>query len=91
MTSHHAEMSSRIVPAEMDFGRDDPKPTHGLDWSSQNQNGLLVMCQIDNFSPGAVTGGKLALTRDKNFDTRSSDNSVEEIRESGRTIQSLVA
>ena len=45
----------------------------------QNQNSLLVIRQIDNFSPGAVTG--LALTRDGNFDTQSSDNLAEEIGE----------
>ena len=36
---------------------------------SLNLNSLLVKCQIDNPSPGAVTGGNqsLALTREVNF------------------------
>ena len=42
--------------------------------NNQNQNSLLVVCQIDNFSPGAVTGGggdlPIAFTRDANFDTQ---------------------
>ena len=33
----------------------------------------------------------LALTRDANLDTQSSDISAEEIRESGRSFQSLIA
>ena len=57
-----------------------------------NLNCLLVIRQIDNHSPGGVTGGKLvlALTRDENFNTQSSDISAEEIRESGRSFQSLM-
>ena len=56
-----------------------------------NLNSLLVKCQIDNPSPGAVTGGKsLALTRQVNLDTLSSDSSEEEIRDSGRSFQSLI-
>ena len=43
-----------------------------------------MKCQIDNPSPGAVTGGNkvLALTREVNLDTISSDSSEEEIRDS---------
>ena len=48
--------------------------------------------QIDNPSPGAVTGGNqsLALTREVNLDTLSSDSSAEEIRDAGRSLQSLI-
>ena len=44
--------------------------------------------QIDNPSPGAVTGGNesLVLTREVNLDTLSSDSSEEEIRDSGRSL-----
>ena len=55
-----------------------------------NLNSLLVKRQIDNPSPGAVTGGTLALTREVNVDTLSSDSSEEEIRDSGRSFQSLI-
>ena len=57
-----------------------------------NLNSLLVKRQIDNPSPGAVTGGNqiLALTREVNLDTLSSDSSEEEIRDSGRSFQSLI-
>ena len=57
-----------------------------------NLNSLLVKRQIDNSSPGAVTGGNLslALTREVNLDTLSSDNSEEEIRDSGRSFQALI-
>ena len=46
-----------------------------------NLNSLLVKRQIDNPSPGAVTGGNssLALSREVNLDTLSSDSSEEEI------------
>ena len=44
--------------------------------------------QIDNTSSGGGGGGG-ALTRDANLDTQSSDIS-EEIRESGRSFQSLI-
>ena len=56
-----------------------------------NLNSLLVKRQIDNPSPGAVTGGNqsLALTREVNLDTLSYDSSEEEIRDSGRSFQSL--
>ena len=55
-------------------------------------NSLLVKRQIDNPSPGAVTGGNqsLALTREVILDTLSSDSSEEEIRDSGRPFQSLI-
>ena len=47
-----------------------------------NLNGLLVICQNDNTSPGGAPGGKsLALTGDANLDKQSSDISAEEIRE----------
>ena len=57
-----------------------------------NLNSLLVKRQIDNPSPGAVTGENfsLALTREVNLDTLSSDSSEEEIRDSGRSFQSLI-
>ena len=57
-----------------------------------NLNSLQVKRQIDNPSPGAVTGGNwsLARTREVNLDTLSSDSSVEEIRGSGRSFQSLI-
>ena len=57
-----------------------------------NLNSLLVKRQIDNPSPGAVTGGNqsLALTREVNLDTLLSDSSEEEIRDSGRSFQSLI-
>ena len=57
-----------------------------------NLNSLLVKRQIDNPSPGAVTGGNksIALTREVNFDTLSSDSSEEEIRDSGRSFQSMI-
>ena len=44
-----------------------------------NLNSLLVKRQIDNPSPGAVTGGNesLALTREVNLDMLSSDSSEE--------------
>ena len=52
----------------------------------------MVKCQIDNPSPGAVTEGNKspALTREVNLDTLSSDSSEEEIRDSGRSFQSLI-
>ena len=55
-------------------------------------NSLLVKRQIDNPSSGAVTGGNqsLALTREVDLDTLSSDSSEEEIRDSGRSFQSLI-
>ena len=49
-----------------------------------NLNSLPVKRQIDNPSPGAVTGGKsvfLALTREVNLDTLSFDSSEEEVRD----------
>ena len=54
-------------------------------------NSLLVKRQIDNPSPGSVTGGNksLALTREVNLDTLSS-YSLEENRDSGRSFQSLI-
>ena len=59
-----------------------------------NLNSLVVKRQIDNPSPGAVTGGNysLALTREVNLDRLlvSSDSSEEEIRDSGRLFQSLI-
>ena len=57
-----------------------------------NLNILLVKRRIDNPSLGAVTGGNesLALTREVNLDTLSSDSSEEEIRDSGRSFQSLI-
>ena len=57
-----------------------------------NLNSLLVKRQIDNPSSGAVTGGNkfLALTREVNLDTLSSDSSAEETRDSGRSFQSLI-
>ena len=57
-----------------------------------NLNSLLVKRQIDHPSPGAVTGGNqsLALTREVNLDTLSSDSSEEEIRDAGRSFQSLI-
>ena len=57
-----------------------------------NLNSLLVKRQTDNPSPGAATGGNwsLALTREVNLDTLSSDSSEEEIRDSGRSFQSLI-
>ena len=63
------------------------KGYHGL-----NLNGLLVIRQIDNTSPGGAPGGKLVpgSTRDAILDTQSSDISAEEIRESGRSFQPLI-
>ena len=57
-----------------------------------NLNSLLVKRQIDNPSPGPVTGDNksLAITREVNLDTLSSDSSEEEIRDSGRSFQSLI-
>ena len=57
-----------------------------------NLNSLRVKRQNVNPSPGAETGGNesLALTSEINVDTQSSDNSAKEIRESGRTFQSLI-
>ena len=48
--------------------------------------------KIDNPSPRTVTGGNwaLALTGEVNLDTLSSDGSEEEIRDSGRSFQSLI-
>ena len=59
---------------------------------SLNLNSLLVKRQIDNPSPGAVTGENqsLSLTREVNLDTLSSDSSEEEIRDSGRSFQSRI-
>ena len=59
---------------------------------NRNPNNLLVTRQIDNPSPGAVTGGNqsLALTREVNLDTLSSDSSEKEIRDSGMSFQSLI-
>ena len=61
-------------------------------YANLNLISLLVTRQIDNPSPGAVTGGNysLALTREVNLDTLSSDSSEEEIRDSGRSFQSLI-
>ena len=47
----------------------------------QNQNGLLVIRQIDNFSTGAATGRISPLLSQE---MRSSDISAEGIGESGR-------
>ena len=59
--------------------------------SGQNQNSLLVKRQNDNTSPGDWSRKiRLALTREVNLDTQSSDSSAEEMRESGRTFQSLI-
>ena len=60
--------------------------------NKMNLNSLLVKRQVDNPSPGAVTGGNksLALAREVNLDTLSSDSSEEEIRDSGRSFQSLL-
>ena len=57
-----------------------------------NLNRLLVKRQIDNPSSGALTGGNksIALTREVHLDTLSSDSSEEEIRNSGRSFQSLI-
>ena len=57
-----------------------------------NLNSLLVKRQIDNPSPGAVTGvnWSIALTREVNLETLLSDNSEEEIRGSGRSFKSLI-
>ena len=57
-----------------------------------NLNSLLVKRQIDNPSPGDMTRGNysLALTREVNLDTLSSDSSEEEIRDSGRSFKSLI-
>ena len=62
-----------------------------------NLNGLLVIRQIDNTSPGGAPeegNQSLALTRDAILDTQSSDISAEpeeiHLRESGRSFQSLV-
>ena len=51
------------------------------DQSGLHLNRLLVKRQIDNPSPGAVTGGNksLALTREVNLDTLSSDSSEESL------------
>ena len=61
---------------------------------NQNHNSLLVKRQTDNTTPGGwgLTGGDYsrALTREVNLDTQSSDNSAEEIRESGSSFQSLM-
>ena len=53
-----------------------------------NLNSFLVKSQIDNPSPGAVTGGNhsLALTSEVNSDTLSSDSSEEEIKRLGEVI-----
>ena len=58
-------------------------PVETVFLTDQNQKKLLVICQIDKFAPAAVTGGQdsLALTRDVNFDTQSTDISAEGIRE----------
>ena len=57
-----------------------------------NLNGLLVIRRIDNSSPGGGVrqegNQSLALIRDANLDTQSSDISAEEIRESGRSLLS---
>ena len=57
----------------------------------QNQNSLLVQRQNDNIAPGALAryDYSLALSREVNLDTQSSDISAEVIRESGRSFQSL--
>ena len=57
-----------------------------------NLNGLLVIHQIDNTSPGGCARREISpwLTRDANLDTQSSDNSAVEIRETGRSFQSLI-
>ena len=57
-----------------------------------NLYGLVVIRQIDNSSPGGGGGGgvlEISPTRDANLDTQSSDISAEEIREPGRSFQSL--
>ena len=48
--------------------------------------------QIDNSSQEAVTGGNKSLspTREVNLDKPSSESSEEEIRDSGRSFQSLI-
>ena len=60
--------------------------------TDSNLNGLLVTCQIGNTSLGGELEGNqsLVLRRDANLDTQSSDISPEEIRESGRSFQSLI-
>ena len=59
---------------------------------SESENSLLMKCKNDNPSPGAETGvnKSLALTREVNLDTQSSDNTAEEIRELGMSSQSLI-
>ena len=63
-----------------------------IDILNLNLNSLPVKRQIDNPSPGAVTGGNssLALTRGVNLDTVSSDSSEEDLRDSGRSFKSLI-
>ena len=59
-----------------------------FDLTILNLNSFLVKRQIDNPSPGAVTGGNhsLALTSEVNSDTQSSDSSEEEIKRLGEVI-----
>ena len=52
--------------------------------SESDQNSLLVQCQNDREDKS------LALTREVNLDTQSSNFSAEVIRESCRSFQSLI-
>ena len=60
--------------------------------TNQNQNSLLVIRQKMTIPhQGLAEEDKsLALTREVNLDTQSSDNSTEEMSESGSAFQSLI-
>ena len=59
---------------------------------SDDQDSLLVKPRNDNHSPGPVIReiSALALKREVNLATQSSTSSADEIRESGKAIQSLI-
>ena len=68
---------------------------YGCSHQNQNQNSLLVKRQTDNTTPGGMGLDRRGLVlsshkRSKFRHTQSSDNSAEEIRESGSSFQSLI-
>ena len=64
---------------------------NGVPKRNLNLNGLLVIRQIDNISPGgSVPGGKLVPGSHKRCELGHTDISAEEIKESGRSFQSLI-
>ena len=81
------------VYLDLSFDNANDFPIYLMKFVDQNLNlnSLLVKRQIDNPSPGTVTGGNFKLVPSShNLDTLSSDSTEEEIRDSGRSFQALI-